>query len=121
MVQTDTQLFLAVIIFLVLGSFIFFWLLDQQCDRCRDKRLVKRYQQFKDRQEGQGGQGSQEGFEKDPFPLPEHHTGPTRMDRIYDSQDYYHSHPFIYPTPYSFETSTFAIKRELNKRGIIYE
>ncbi len=117
MAQTDTQIFLAIIIFLVLGAFILFWLLDNQCNRCRDKRLTKRYRDWKD---GRDNRGGQERFSKKSLP-PSHHIGPTRIDRIYDSQDYYSSHPFIYPTPNSVVTSTFAIKRALKERGDIYE
>ena len=47
MAQTDTQIFLAIIIFLALGGLILFWFLDKQCDRCRDKRMTQRYQKWK--------------------------------------------------------------------------
>lgn len=118
MAQSDTQIFLAIIIFLVLGFFILSWFLDRQCNSCRDKRLVRRYQNWKP-QQNRDGEGGKERFSTTPIP-PKHHIGPTRMDRIYDSQDYYSSHPFIYPTPNSFVTSQFAIKRALKERGIIY-
>ncbi len=117
MVQTDTQIFLAIIIFLVLGAFILFWFLDNQCDRCMDKRLAQRYQKWKDDQNNP--QGNQERFSKLSPPI--NYSGPTRMDRIYDSQDYYKSHPFIYPTPNSFITSSFAIKRALKERNGVFE
>jgi hypothetical protein len=113
MVQTDTQTILAVVIFLVLGSFILFWLLDKQCASCQDKQLINRLNGENYNRRGR------EGFAKKQ--LPPSHSGPSRMDRIYDSQDYYKSHPFIYPTPNSFVTSTFAIKRELRERGGVYE
>ena len=108
MVQTETQTILAVVIFLVLGAFILFWFLDQQCATCQDKRLMKRYQEWKDdRKEG--------------YSLPPTHPTPSRMDRIYDSQDYYRTHPFIFPTPNSVVTATFGIKRGLRERGGVYE
>ena len=118
MVQTDTQISLAIIILLVLGSFILFWFLDKQCDRCRDKRMTQRYQKWKDNQDNP--QGNHERFSKKPSP-PVHYAGPTRMDHIYNSQDYYKNHPFIYPTPNSFVTSSFAVKRALKERDGVYE
>jgi len=119
MAQTDTQIFLAIIIFLVLGAVILFWLLDNQCHRCRDKRLTKRYRDWIDNSRDQDNSGGRERFSKKLLP-PSHHIGPTRIDRIYESQDYYRSHPFIYPTSNSVVTSTFAIKRALKERGAIY-
>jgi hypothetical protein len=50
MAQSDTQTFFAIIIFLVLGFFILLWFLDQQCSNCGDKRLVRRYQDWRDKQ-----------------------------------------------------------------------
>lgn len=126
MAQTDTQIFLAIIIFLALGGFILFWFLDKQCDRCRDKRMTQRYQKWKDNRDNPRGnlqptpQYIQERFSKKPS-LPDQYTGPTRMDRIYESQDYYKSHPFIYPTPNSFVTSSFTIKRALKEIGGMFE
>ena len=116
MAQSDAQIILAIVIFLVLGFFILSWFLDQQCKRCRDKKLIKRYKDWRGQQ---NIRNSQEGFSKKTGPPL--HVGPSRMDRIYDSQDYYSSHPFIYPTPNSFVTSQFAIKRDLRERGMIYE
>ncbi|RLI46260.1 hypothetical protein DRO61_09475, partial [Candidatus Bathyarchaeota archaeon] len=114
--QSDSQIILAIIIFLVLGFFILSRFLDQQCKSCGDKKLIKRYKDWRSQQDSRN---RREGFSERPGPPT--HIGPTRMDRIYDSQDYYNSHPFIYPTPNSFVTSQFAIKRDLRERGVIYE
>ena len=113
--QRNTQLFLAIIIFLALGTIILLWFLDKQCDSCQDKKLVKRYQ------DNRGNRQSKQNNKEMYSPPPIGQYIPSRMDRIYDSQDYYSSHPFIYPTPNSFVTSTFAIKRELKERGGVYE
>jgi len=79
--------------------------------------LTQRYKDWKD---GRNDLNGQEGFSKDLIP-PMYYDGPTRMDHIYNSQDYYKSHPFIYPTPESYFTSEFAIKRALKENGVIYE
>ncbi len=84
MAQSDTQIILAIIIFLVLGFFILSWFLDQQCKSCRDKKLIKRYKDWRSQNDNRNRHDRFSNKPGPPTPI-----GPTRMDHIYDSQDYY--------------------------------
>ena len=41
-------------------------------------------------------------------------TGYPYLD-IYETQDYYREHPYIYPTPYSYLTAWYKLEREQQK------
>lgn len=107
MAYNDTQVYLAWAICLVLGAFILFWYLDLKCRRCRSS--------LKDVIPNRVGYTPRENYTLPPVISTKSND---LIYKMYDSQDYYQRQPYIYPTPNSYQTSLYKIKRMEQSKGI---